>query len=136
MDREATVPGTGCTHPSPAPTHVLAIGDPASLPAVNSLPTALGPAPATVRFEGTLDGLPRPTDPASHEIREVPRRDAGAHLVERVRAGLPAPLASSEHPYIWIACDTGTTRALSSYVRKELAVPGQRVQALGYWRAT
>ncbi len=37
---------------------------------------------------------------------------------------------------MWIACDTVTTRALSAYARKELGVPKQRVNALGYWRAT
>lgn len=33
---EATVQGTGFTDPDPAPSHVLAIGDTASLPALNS----------------------------------------------------------------------------------------------------
>lgn len=133
---EATVQGTGFEYPSPAPTHAVAIGDPASLPAINSLLDTLGSTPATIWFEGTLSGLPCHADPTRHEIREVPRRDAGAHLVERVRAGLPGLLASTPHPYVWIACDTTTTRALASYVRKELAVPKQRVHALGYWRAT
>ncbi|WP_432026887.1 siderophore-interacting protein [Streptomyces sp. 1222.5] len=132
---EATVQGTGFQRPDPVPSHLLAIGDPASLPAVNSLLGALGSAPATLWFEGGLDGLPSHADPDRHEIREVPRRDAGAHLVERVRAELPAVLAATPDPYVWIACDTTTTRALVSYVRKELGVPKQRLHALGYWRA-
>ncbi|MGI5436387.1 siderophore-interacting protein [Streptomyces shenzhenensis] len=132
---EATVQGTGFQHPDPAPSHLVAIGDPASLPALNSLLDALGPAPATLWFEGERDGLPCRADPSRHEIRQVPRRDAGAHLVERVRAELPALLANTPHPYVWIACDTATTRTLSSYVRRELGVPRQRVHALGYWRA-
>ncbi|MGW1798908.1 SIP domain-containing protein [Streptomyces sp. NPDC001984] len=101
-----------------------------------SLLDTLGSTPATIWFEGTLSGLPCHADPTRHEIREVPRRDAGAHLVERVRAELPELLASTPHPYVWIACDTTTIRALASSVRKELAVPKQRVHALGYWRAT
>ncbi|MFJ8603299.1 siderophore-interacting protein [Streptomyces shenzhenensis] len=140
---EATVQGTGFQHPDPAPSHLVAIGDPASLPALNSLLDALGPAPATIWFEGEFEGefeggsagLPCRADPSRHEIRQVPRRDAGAHLVERVRAELPALLADTPHPYVWIACDTATTRTLSSYVRRELGVPRQRVHALGYWRA-
>ncbi|MFJ8032799.1 siderophore-interacting protein [Streptomyces sp. NPDC096032] len=132
---EATVQGTGFQRPDPAPSHLVAIGDPASLPAVNSLLGALGSAPATLWFEGGLDGLPSHTDPDRHEIREVPRRDAGAHLVERVRAELPAVLAATPDPYVWIACDTATTRTLASYVRRELGVPKQRLHALGYWRA-
>ena len=132
---EATVQGTGFQRPDPAPSHLVAIGDPASLPAVNSLLGALGSAPATLWFEGGLDGLPSHADPDRHEKREVPRRDAGAHLVERVRAELPAVLAATPDPYVWIACDTATTRTLASYVRRELGVPKQRLHALGYWRA-
>ncbi|MCX4763300.1 siderophore-interacting protein [Streptomyces sp. NBC_01275] len=135
---EATVQGTGFEEPSPAPSHVLAIGDPASLPALNSLLDALGSAPATVWFEGAPDDtrdLPFRAAPGRHEIRRVPRRDAGAHLVERVRAELPALLTATPDPYVWIACDTRTTRALSAYVRKELGVPKERMHALGYWRA-
>lgn len=131
---EATVQGTGFEEPAPAPSRVFVIGDPASLPAVNSLLGALGSAPATVWFEGTLDGLPWRAGPDRHEVREVPR--SGTALVERVRADLPALLASTPDPYVWIACDTATTRALSAYVRKELGVPKQRVHALGYWRAS
>ncbi|MEU3097048.1 siderophore-interacting protein [Streptomyces sp. NPDC006967] len=133
---EATVQGTGFEAPAPAPSRVFAVGDPASLPAINSLLGALGDAPATIWFEGTLDGLPCLADPARHEVREVPRQEAGAALVERVRAELPELLRSGSDPYVWIACDTATTRTLSAFVRKELGVPKQRMQALGYWRAS
>ncbi|MEV0243381.1 siderophore-interacting protein [Streptomyces sp. NPDC050674] len=133
---EATVQGTGFEHPSPAPSHVFAVGDPASLPAINSLLSALDSAPATIWFEGGDDDLPYGTDPARHELRRVPRQDAGAHLVDRVKADLPALLRATPDPYVWIACDTATTRTLAAYVRKELGLPKQRVHALGYWRAT
>ncbi|GAA2768460.1 siderophore-interacting protein [Streptomyces paradoxus] len=133
---EATVQGTGFEHPSPAPSHVFAIGDPASLPAINSLLDALGSAPATVWFEGGDDDLPFRTDPDRHELRKVPRQDSGAHLVDRVKSDLPGLLRDTADPYVWIACDTATTRALGAYVRKELGLPKQRVHALGYWRAT
>ncbi|GAA3988724.1 siderophore-interacting protein [Streptomyces plumbiresistens] len=134
---EATVHGTDFQRPDPEPSHVFAIGDPASLPALNSLLDALAPAPATVWFESTqtLDGLPFRTAPARHDVRPVPRQDSGAHLVAQVKAALPDLLKASPEPYVWIACDTATTRTLSSYVRKELGLPKQRVHALGYWRA-
>ncbi|MFE9677797.1 siderophore-interacting protein [Streptomyces sp. NPDC006259] len=128
---EATVQGTGFTAPVPAPSHVLVIGDPASLPAINSLLDALGPAPATIWFEGGEDGLPFRTDPARHDLRRIPRTE----LVDRVKTELPALLAATPDPYVWIACDTRTTRTLSAYVRKDLAVPKERTHALGYWRA-
>ncbi|WP_369197644.1 siderophore-interacting protein [Streptomyces djakartensis] len=131
---EATVQGTGFEQPSPTPSHVFAVGDPASLPAINSLLDALGPAPATVWFEGGDAGLPFRTDPGRHELRTVPRQDSGAHLVDRVRSELPELLRGTPDPYVWIACDTATTRALAAYVRKELGLPKQRVHALGYWR--
>ncbi|MGW0292486.1 siderophore-interacting protein [Streptomyces tuirus] len=133
---EATVQGTGFDHPDPAPSHVFAVGDPASLPAINSLLDALGSAPATVWFEGGDDDLPFRTDPDRHELRKVPRQDSGAHLVDRVKSDLPGLLQGTADPYVWIACDTVTTRALTAYVRKELGLPKQRVHALGYWRAT
>ncbi|CAM5453365.1 siderophore-interacting protein [Streptomyces viridochromogenes] len=131
---EATVHGTGFTDPDPAPTHVFAVADAASLPALNSLVGTLGGAPATVWFEGERDGLPFRTDPARHDVRTVPRREAGAHLVTAVKEALPGLLRQTPDPYVWIACDTATTRALTAYVRKELGLPKQRVNALGYWR--
>ncbi|MBG0854094.1 siderophore-interacting protein [Streptomyces spinoverrucosus] len=129
---EATVQGTGFQHPRPEPSHVFAIGDPASLPALNSLLDALGSAPATIWFEGELDGLPCHADTARHEIRQVARPG----LVDAVRTTLPTLLTATPNPYVWVACDTVTTRALASYVRKELGVPKDRMHALGYWRAS
>ncbi|MFF9856959.1 siderophore-interacting protein [Streptomyces tendae] len=136
---EATVQGTGFEVPQPLPSRVFAVAGPASLPALNSLlgSEALGSVPATVWFEGGTDeGLPFRADPVRHEVRAVARRDAGAQLVARVKEELPELLRDVSEPFVWIACDTATTRALSSYVRKELGVPKQRVNALGYWRAT
>ena len=37
--------------------------------------------------------------------------------------------------FVWVACDTKTTRMLMSYLLKELSVPRNRVKSLGYWRA-
>ncbi|MDG9720635.1 siderophore-interacting protein [Streptomyces sp. DH24] len=132
---EATVQGTGFERPDPEPSHVVAVGDPASLPAINSLLDALGSTPATIWFEGDTDGLPLRADPELHDVRRIPRREAGAHLVAEVKAALPDLLRGSADPYVWIACDTATTRALAAYVRRELKLPKQRVHALGYWRA-
>ncbi|NNN31537.1 siderophore-interacting protein [Streptomyces sp. S3(2020)] len=126
---EATVHGTGFENPDPSPTHVFAIGDPASLPAINSLLQALDRAPATVWFEGGTDGLPFRTDPSRHDVRP------SSSLVDEVKRDLPDLLRAHPDAYVWIACDTRTTRTLSSYVRKDLGVPKERLHALGYWRA-
>lgn len=145
---EATVQGKDFAPPRPAPSRVFAIGDPASLPALNSLLDAMGPAPATIWLETDQPvrlesapaqepsaGLPLRAVPARHEVRTVPRRDDGAHLVDQVRATLPELMKDQPDPYVWIACDTATTRTLTAYVRKELSLPRQRVSAQGYWRA-
>ena len=127
-----TIEATGFETPDPTPSHLFAIGDPASLPAINSLLGTVGSAvPATIWFEGDGEGLPFRTDPALHEVHRIAR----GQLAERVRAELPDLLKRSADPYVWITCDTTTTRALSSYVRRELGVSRERVHALGYWRA-
>ncbi|MFF7180370.1 SIP domain-containing protein [Streptomyces sp. NPDC008121] len=133
---EATLQGTGFAAPEPRPGRLLVVGDAASLPAVNSLLDAVPGVPATYWFETTHDSdasLPIRLDPDLHEVRRVPRERGGAALVERVKAELPA--LAGDDPYVWIACDTATTRALGTYVRKELALPKERVHSLGYWRA-
>ncbi len=135
---EATLQGTGFSTPDPLPGRLFVIGDPASLPAVNSLLDALPGVPATIWFETTHDSdkdLPLRLDPAHHELRMIPRRDAGDHLVAEVKAALPGLLEDASGAYVWIACDTATTRSLTMYARKELSLPKDRVNALGYWRA-
>ncbi|MFD7614482.1 siderophore-interacting protein [Streptomyces sp. NPDC059828] len=135
---EATVQGTGFTVPDPLPSRMFVIGDPASLPAINSLLGAMPETPATVWFETPHPSdadLPVRTDAERHDLRRVPRRDAGAHLVDEVRAALPALLdGNPSAAFVWIACDAATTRRLTAYLRKELGIPKDRVNALGYWR--
>ncbi|MFJ3668078.1 siderophore-interacting protein [Streptomyces sp. NPDC090106] len=126
---EATVHGTGFEHPDPTPSRLFAIGDPASLPAVNSLLAALPDTPATIWFEGSAAGLPLRTHPSRHEVR------ATDDLVTDVKRDLPDLLAAHPDAYVWITCDTRTTRTLSSYVRKDLGLAKERVHAMGYWRA-
>jgi NADPH-dependent ferric siderophore reductase len=137
---EATVHGSEFTRPEPAPAHLYLIGDPASLPAINSLLDELGEASATIWYETShpLDArLPMRLDPARHQLRTVLRRDKGAGLVEEIRSTLPDLLRthrSTDEYYVWVASDTVTTRSLATYLRKELSVPKPRVKALGYWR--
>ncbi|MFJ3583702.1 siderophore-interacting protein [Streptomyces sp. NPDC090127] len=137
---EATLQGTGFTAPEPRPGRMFVIGDPASLPAINSLLDSAPDVPATLWFETSHEadeGLPLRLDAERHELRRVPRRGGGAALVEAVRSELPELLdGGADAPYVWIACDTATTRTLAAYVRKELALPKERVHSLGYWRAS
>ncbi|MFD9903250.1 siderophore-interacting protein [Streptomyces sp. NPDC059063] len=134
---DATVQGTGFDAPQPTPSRLLVMGDPASLPAVNSLLDALPGTPATIWFEtqhASDRELPLRTDPARHDVHFVERQASGAELVRQAKAGLAAAVDDAADAYVWITCDTTTTRALTAYVRKELSVPKHRVHALGYWR--
>ncbi|MFG1911058.1 siderophore-interacting protein [Kribbella sp. NPDC048928] len=127
---EATVQGTGFEVPDPLPPRMLVVGDPASLPAINSLLAIAPKLPATIWFETTHTAdqeLPfRIAD--HHELRTVPR----AQLVESVKAELGELVTPDT--FVWIACDTTTTRVLTSYVLKDLAIPKHRVKSLGYWK--
>ncbi|MFD9260051.1 siderophore-interacting protein [Streptomyces sp. NPDC059538] len=132
---DATVQGTGFTAPEPAPQRLLVIGDAASLPAINSLLDTYPQTPATIWFETQHDSdarLPMRVEQGRHDIRRV-RRD-GTALADRVRSELPELVGDPESAYVWLACDTVTTRALTAHLRKELALPKHRVNALGYWR--
>ncbi|MEO3977941.1 siderophore-interacting protein [Streptomyces sp. CAU 1734] len=133
---DATLQGTGFAAPAPLPARLFVIGDPASLPAVNSLLEAFPGVPATIWFEtghDTGEELPLRLEAAHHELHLVPRR--GRHLVSEVKSALPGLLGDPSEAYVWIACDTATTRALAGWARKELGLPKERVNALGYWRA-
>ncbi|MFH9616157.1 siderophore-interacting protein [Streptomyces pratensis] len=136
---DATLQGTRFTLPEPRPARLFVVGDAASLPAVNSLLEALPGIPATIWCETAHASDEKPPfrlDAAHHTLHTVPRRDAGALLVSEVKAALPGLLGEdASDAYVWIACDTATTRTLGSYARRELAVPKERVNALGYWRA-
>ncbi|MEV5964481.1 siderophore-interacting protein [Kribbella sp. NPDC051952] len=128
---EATVQGTGFEVPDPLPQRMLVIGDPASLPAINSLLSVAPKLPATIWFETTHETdqeLPFRIED-HHELRTVPRDE----MVENVKTDLREFIGPDA--FVWIACDTATTRALTSYVLKDLAVPKHRVKSLGYWRA-
>ncbi|MER8184959.1 siderophore-interacting protein [Kitasatospora sp. NPDC094015] len=133
----ATVQGSAFALPEPAPGRMFLIGDRASAPAINSLLTAAPEVPATVWLETQHDSdrqLPLRIRPARHQVHRLPRQDGGAHLAARVRADLPALLGDPATAYVWIACDTATTRTLAQFVRRDLAVPRSQVHAQGYWR--
>ncbi|MEU6062519.1 siderophore-interacting protein [Streptomyces sp. NPDC047097] len=133
---EATVQGSAFTVPAPPPSRLLVVGDPASRPAIDSLLAALPATPATVWYEtahsADTDHSPQGGS-AAREVIRVERREGGAQLVETVREALPPRW--DENAYLWIACDTATTRTLAGFARKELGVPRDRLHALGYWRA-
>lgn len=133
---EATVQGTGFAPPDPAPSQLFVVGDPASLPAIDSLLAALPEVPATIWFEETHEADAKLTsrlDARLHDLRRVRRADAGARLAALVADELPELLVATPAPFVWIACDARTTRRLVA-LTKTLGVPKHRVKSLGYWR--
>ncbi|GAA4930781.1 siderophore-interacting protein [Streptomyces coeruleoprunus] len=133
---EATVQGSEFALPDPLPSRLLVVGDAASRPAIDSLLASMPLTPATIWYETShaFDGDHAPRGGApGREVIQVPRRDQGAHLIKTVRAALPERVDDAS--YLWIACDTATTRSLASYARRQLGVPKERLHALGYWRA-
>ncbi|MFE9250492.1 siderophore-interacting protein [Streptomyces sp. NPDC007088] len=134
---DATLQGTAFTVPDPLPAQLFVVGDAASLPAVNSLLDAFGPTPATLWLETqhpSDERLPVRVDPVRHELRRVPRESGGERLVEEVRSALPGLVKDPSGAYVWIACDTVTTRALAAHARPLLTAPRRQLHALGYWR--
>lgn len=135
---DATVYGTRFDPPPPAVRRLHLVGDPASLPAVNSVLDAHPATPATVWLEeGHPDdrALPVRSRPC-HEVTWVRRGEgpgAGAALLDRVRAAW-SDAADPGADWFWVACEAASTRALVRHLRRELGVPKERVSALGYWR--
>ncbi|GAA3288816.1 siderophore-interacting protein [Dactylosporangium vinaceum] len=130
---DATVQGTGFRWPDPPPRHVFAVGDAASLPAVNSLLDAAGDSPATVWLEYAHEAervLPVRSR-AIDTVHWLPRQDGGRLLLDTVKAGL----RDADGAFYWVAAEAASTRALARHLRKDLGVDKHRVCALGYWSA-
>ena len=90
---------------------------------MNSLLDAFPETPATIWFETANDDeLPFRTS-QRHDLRLVPRADDGESLVSRVRKELPDLAKRPAEIYFWIACEAGSTRALTAFARKELGDP-------------
>lgn len=132
----ATFMGSKFAIPDPAPVGWLIAGDPAALPAINSLLDAISAssnpeAPATIWFETSHDSddsLPvrlRPQD----TLHRIPRGTDGSALVEAVRSG---GFAADGH-FGWVALDTGNTRAVAGVFKKDYGLDKRAVKAQAYW---
>lgn len=127
----ATVLGSTFALPSPAPAGYLIVGDTASLPAVNSLLSAIGDQPAQVWLEWThADDRELPVIDTGHrELTWVRRENNGAALVAAVTlAATPMP-----HHFGFVACDTKTTRAITAVLRRDYQISRKAMKAQAYW---
>jgi NADPH-dependent ferric siderophore reductase len=128
---EVTVLGSNFTLPEPAPKGYVIVGDTASLPAINSLLTAIGDSPARVFLEaGHGDDKQLPVA-RSADVVWVDRKNGGEALVQAISE---AAFEASDH-FGWVACDNRTTRAVAKIFREEYHIPRKSIKAQAYWVA-
>lgn len=129
---EATFQGSKFSVPDPLPAGYLVAGDSASLPAINSLLSALpDDLPVTVWLETVHaddDRLPIAATPAT-TVHRVPRSGHGASMIDAVTAGVRD---ASDHA-AWVACDTVTTRAIAAVFKNRYRISRKSIKAQGYW---
>ncbi|HEX2213753.1 MAG TPA: siderophore-interacting protein, partial [Mycobacterium sp.] len=128
---EVTVLGSNFTLPDPRPAGYVIVGDTASLPAINSLLTAIGEAPARVFLEAGYDDDKQLPVARTADVVWVDRKNAGEALVEAVKA---SAFDASDH-FGWVACDNRTTRAVAKVFREEYKIPKKSIKAQAYWVA-
>ncbi|MET9967102.1 siderophore-interacting protein [Streptomyces sp. NPDC006356] len=114
----------------PQDTDLVAIwGDETAVPAVSAILEAL-PAGTRARVwlevhdAGDIQDL---VTEADAEITWLVREDG----LEAIRA---AQLPAAEHPYVWIAGESGRVKALRRHFVGERGVDRRRVTFVGYWR--
>ncbi len=128
---EATVMGSKFAIPEPRPAGYVIVGDCASLPAINSLLTAIGDAPAQVFLEaGCDDGKHLPVA-RDVDVTWVDRKGGGEALLEAVRS---AAVECGSH-FGWVACDSRTTRSVVKVLREDFGIPRKSIKSQAYWVA-
>jgi NADPH-dependent ferric siderophore reductase len=128
---EVTVLGSNFTLPEPRPAGYVIVGDTASLPAINSLLTAIGDTPARVFLEAGYDDDKQLPVARSVDVVWVDRKNAGETLVEAVSS---SSFNASDH-FGWVACDNRTTRAVAKVFREDYNIPRKSIKAQAYWVA-
>ncbi|MDR6416541.1 siderophore-interacting protein [Pseudarthrobacter sulfonivorans] len=142
---EATVQGSAFDFPKPLPRRIWMVGDPASVPAINSLLDELRiidavagrvtPVTVWLEYQHDADSSLGLRTRASDVVHWIPRKRGGAALVEDVIEALNASTVAADEDYFWVACEASSARAVTKYLRRSLGVDKARINALGYWRA-
>jgi NADPH-dependent ferric siderophore reductase len=126
---EATVLGSNFTLPEPAPKGYVIVGDSASLPAINSLLTAIGDTPARVFLEAGHDDDKQLSVTRSADVVWVDRKNSGEALVQAVSA---SAFDAGDH-FGWVACDSRITREVAKLFREDYKIPRKSIKAQAYW---
>ena len=121
---DVTVLGSNFTLPEPAPKGYVIVGDTASLPAIDSLLTAIGDAPARVFLEAGHDDDKQLPVARSADVVWVDRKNSGEALVEAVTS---SAFEATDH-FGWVACDNRTTRAVAKVFRDDYKIPRKSIK--------
>ncbi|RLY94812.1 siderophore-interacting protein [Kocuria tytonicola] len=113
------------------------VGDPASLPAVNSMLTRLSSRDVEVWFEyRNPDDESLPLAAAEHHrVRRIRRRGEGDELADAVLSHWDAESPGAGDRF-WIAVEAQQNRKLSTTLRTRYGVPRTNIDATAYWRST
>jgi NADPH-dependent ferric siderophore reductase len=126
-----TVLGSNFTLPEPSPAGYVIVGDTASLPAINSLLTAIGDAPAKVFLEAGHDDDKQLPVARNTDVVWIDRKNGGEALVQAVTA---SAFDASDY-FGWVACDNRTTREVAKVFREEYKISRKSIKAQAYWVA-
>jgi NADPH-dependent ferric siderophore reductase len=128
---EVTVLGSNFTLPEPSPAGYVIVGDTASLPAINSLLTAIGDAPARVFLEAGHDDDKQLPVARNTDVVWIDRKNGGEALIQAVTS---SAFDASDH-FGWVACDNRTTREVAKVFREEYKISRKSIKAQAYWVA-
>ena len=112
-------------------TGYIIVGDTASLPAINSLLSAIGDAPARVFLEAGHGDDKQLAVARSADFVWVDRKNGGEALVEAVTS---SAFDAADH-FGWVACDNRTTRAVAKVFRDDYNIPRKSIKVQAYWVA-
>lgn len=132
----ATVMGSKFTMPGEEVLGWIIAGDPASLPAINSLLDAIDasarpetPATLWLEYQHESDKSLPLRARAYDTVHWVERERDGGALVDAVRA---SAFAADDH-FGWVALDSVSTRAVSAALKNEYGIPKKSLKAQAYW---
>lgn len=111
------------------------VGDPASLPAVNSMLERLGEQPVEVwleHLEPRDHELPVSAAPG-HTVRWVHRIGSGPGIAEALLSHWQQRPPTSDDR-VWIAVEAAANRQLTTTLRSRYEVPKNNICATAYWR--
>ncbi len=128
---DVTVLGSNFTLPEPAHKGYVIVGDTASLPAINSLLSAIGNAPARVFLEAAHDDDKQLPVARSADVVWVDRKNSGEALVEAVASSAfdrhrPLRLGGVRQP---------NHPAVAKVFRDDYKIPRKSIKAQAYWVA-